>query len=71
MTAKLPKPGTRRRALYDLLAASAGQWIDFDPRTLGYAGKRPVATEFREMYEMDIRCAGGGHNFCRWFYMPK
>ena len=75
MSAKLPKPGTRRRTLYDLLSASPGQWVEFDPTTIGYGAPRQILTDlrdFREVYAMDIRCAGNGHpGLCRWRYVPS
>jgi hypothetical protein len=33
---KTPKLGTRRRSPYGLLVSRPGEWIDFDPMTLGY-----------------------------------
>jgi hypothetical protein len=28
---KIPRAGTRRRSLYDLLVSRPGEWVDFDP----------------------------------------
>jgi len=74
---KVPKPGTRRRSLYDLLVSRPDEWIDFDPKTLGYESpnSRTLATDIkalRELYNLDIRAAGAGRpGLCRWRYVPR
>jgi hypothetical protein len=74
---KTPKPGTRRRSLYDLLVSRPDEWIDFDPKTLGYASPRSNVLKadieaLRDIYDLDIRTAGTGHSgLCRWRYVPR
>jgi hypothetical protein len=75
---KAPKPGTRRRSLYDLLVSRPDEWIDFDPKTLGYTGHRKSRTlwtdieALRDIYNLDIRTAAAGHSgLCRWRYVPR
>jgi hypothetical protein len=73
---KTPKPGTRRRSLYDLLVSRPDEWIDFDPRTLGYASPRSGMLKadiraLRDIYNLQIQTAGMGHpGICRWRYVP-
>jgi hypothetical protein len=77
MMDKTPKPGTRRRSLYDLLVSRPGEWIDFDPKTLGYKSpsSRTLVTDMgalRDIYDLDIRTAGAGRpGLCRWRYVPR
>jgi hypothetical protein len=74
---KTPKGGTRRRSLYDLLVSRSGDWLDFDPKTLGYESpkSRTLAADIRalrEIYNLDIRTAGKGYpGKCRWRYVPR
>jgi hypothetical protein len=74
---KTPKLGTRRRSLYDLLLSRPGEWIDFDPKSLGYESpkSRTLSTDIsalRDIYDLDIRTAGAGHpGLCRWRYVPR
>jgi hypothetical protein len=74
---KTPKPGSRRRSLYELLLSRPGEWVDFDPKTLGYESprSRSLSTDIvalRETYNLDIRAAGAGHSGrCRWRYVPR
>jgi len=74
---KEPKPGTRRRSLYDLLAARPGEWIEFDPKSLGYESPRSRALStdinaLRDIYDLDIRAGGSGRpSLCRWRYVPR
>ena len=74
---KTPKLGTRRRSLYDLLVSRPDEWIDFDPKTLGYESpeSRTVSTDIgalREIYNLDIRAAGAGRlGLCRGRYVPR
>ena len=71
---RIPKLGTRRRVLYDVLVNAPGQWVEFDPIALGYNVRRRVLTDlrdFREVYEMDIRTAGSGTAVSRWMYAPR
>jgi hypothetical protein len=74
---KTPKPGTRRRSLFDLLVSRPGEWIDFDPKTLGYASPRSNILKadiraLRETYDLEIQTAAQGHpGTCRWRYVPR
>jgi hypothetical protein len=74
---KMPKLGTRRRSLYDLLLSRPDEWIDFDPKTLGYESpkSRTLSTDIRalrEIYNLDIRAAGAGRpGLCRWRCVPR
>lgn len=74
---KTPKPGTRRRSLFDLLVSRPDEWIDFDPKTLGYKLRksRTLWTDIGalpDVYNLDIRTSGGGHTgFSRWRYVPR
>jgi hypothetical protein len=74
---KTPKPGTRRRSLYDLLLSRPNEWIDFDPKLLGYESPRSgiLRTEIaalRDIYNLDIRTASARHpSLCRLRYVPR
>jgi hypothetical protein len=74
---KTPKPGTRRRSLYDLLMSRPDEWIDFDPKALGYESPRSSALRtdieaLREIYDLEILTGGMGHpGLCRWRYVPR
>jgi hypothetical protein len=74
---KTPRAGTRRRSLYDLLVSRPDEWIDFDPRTLGYSSPtshtlRTDIAALREVYHLEILTGGKGHpGLCRWRYMPR
>jgi hypothetical protein len=74
---KTPKPGTRRRFVFEMLIARPGEWIDFDPKALGYSsghcgGIRSDLVDFRNNYNLDIRTAGAGRpGLCRWRYVPR
>ena len=69
-----PRPGTRRRRLYDLLMDNRGRVVEFDAWTIGYR-KRALGSDLevlRNDYELDIRCLtkrgikGKGKIGCRW-----
>jgi hypothetical protein len=74
---KAPRLGTRRRSLYDLLVSRPDEWIDFDPKTLGYESPRSGMLKadiaaLRDIYNLEIRTAGMGHpGICRWRYVSR
>jgi hypothetical protein len=74
---KSPKLGTRRRTVFDMLIATPGEWIDFNPTELGYSSAhcgaiRSDLLDFRDVYNLDIRTAGAGRpGLCRWRYVPR
>jgi hypothetical protein len=74
---KTPKLGTRRRSIFDMLIAMPDEWIEFDPKALGYPSPRCEAIRsdliaLRDIYDLDIRTAGAGHpGICRWRYVPQ
>jgi len=74
---KTPKLGTRRRFVFDMLIARPGEWIDFNPKELGYpfghcSAIRTDLTDLRNNYNLDIRTAGVGRlGLCRWRYVPR
>lgn len=72
-TQTVPRPGTRRRLLYDLLVAHRGHIVEFNPCDLGYSDREGAITKdletLRNDYEMDIRCLGArgrGIRGSRW-----
>jgi len=72
-----PKPGTRRRFVFDILTARPDEWIDFNPQGLGYSSGHCAAIrcdliDLRNIYDLDIRTAGTGRpGSCRWRYVPR
>jgi hypothetical protein len=74
---KTPKRATRRRSIFDMLIATPDEWIEFDPKALGYPSPRCNALHsdlmaLRDTYRLDIRAAGAGHpGICRWRYVPN
>ena len=67
-----PRPGTRRRKLYDMLMARPGEWIEFVATDLGYTKREMLHTDLdalRYGYGLDIRTAGRP-GMCRWRYVP-
>ena len=74
---KTPRPGTRRRSVFDMLIARPGEWIDFNPQSLGYPSAscdaiRSDLVSLRDVYNLDIRAAGAGYpGMCRWRYVPR
>jgi hypothetical protein len=74
---KLPKTGTRRRAVYDLLMAHPDEWLSFDPTTLGYEsanchGLWSDLRELRNLYNLDIRTNNSHRQpgVSCWRYVP-
>ena len=62
-----PRPGTKRRALWDLLHAAPNTWIEFDGRDYApnAAALAKVAAAFRSL-GADVRCAGTATTGCKW-----
>ena len=73
---KTPREGTRRRVLYDMLAARPGEWVEFDPAALGYSSSMALHHQLkalRENFGLDIRADGTGRDRTgksRWRYVP-
>ena len=61
-----PRPGTKRRALWDRLHAAPNQWVEFEAREYASSSDAigKLALAFRAL-GCDLRCSGSGGT-CRW-----
>jgi hypothetical protein len=71
VVAAAPRPGSKRRALWNRLHDHRGEWVEFHYSDYAASanGAYQIAEVFRTEYGLDIETAGSP-NLCRWRLRP-
>jgi hypothetical protein len=68
----LPRPGTKIRRVYDLLAAAPGRWVPIDPCGAGFQRHSELAATIAyltDSYGLDVRFRASGKHGVPSSYM--